>query len=150
MRYLAVFMALLLTLAPASVAAQYVRYRLPDGRRCTVAAQTYQCFDLPEYQQLLHIDEDLRHYTELSEIAERRVTLLTQSTENLRLALDASQRNVTLLEAERVRLTALWEEENRLRHEAEERPEWDWIPWTLAGGFAIATLVLGIILGVAL
>lgn len=149
MRYLAVVMAFLIVFSPAVAAGQdYVRFRLPEGHRCTVAAETYQCFDLGEYTELLHIDEDLRHLTELHAADLARIEALSHAADELRLSLDLTRANVETLEAERTRLTHLWEEENRLRHEAENRPSLDWIPWTLAGGFAIATLVLGIVIGV--
>lgn len=149
MRYLAVLVAFLCVFTPAVAAGQeYTRFRLPEGRRCTVAGATYQCFDLGEYTELLHIDEDLRHLTELHTADLARIEALTHASDELRLSLDATRSSVETLEAERLRLTNMWEEENRLRHEAENRPDWSWIPWTLAGGFAIATLVLGIVVGV--
>lgn len=149
MRILAVLIALLMLAMPALAHGQeYVRFRLPAGHRCTVAAETYQCFNLGEYTELLHIDEDLRHLTELHALDLARIEALTQASDELRLSLTSVRANVETLEADRIRLTRMWEEENRLRHEAENRPEWDWVPWTIAGGFAIATLVLGIIVGV--
>lgn len=148
MRSLVVLFLFLAMLIPSVAQGQYVRFRLPDGHRCAVAAQTYQCFDLGEYTELLHMDEDLRHLTELHAADLARIESLTHASDELRLSLDATRANVETLEAERLRLTTMWEEENRLRHEAENRPDWNWIPWTIAGGFAIATLILGIIVGV--
>ena len=148
MRSLIVLLLFLLVFTPALAQGQYVRFRLPDGHRCSVAAQTYQCFDLGEYTELLHMDEDLRYFTEVHEADLARIEALTHASDELRLSLDSTRANIETLEAERLRLTNMWEEENRLRHEAENRPDWDWVPWTIAGGFAIATLVLGIVVGV--
>lgn len=146
--YVLTFLAINLVCLPTQ-AQEYTRYRLPLGRRCTVGTTTYQCFDLPEYRELLLMDSDLHlavenHVTDVSRIAS-----LTLATDELRLALNDAEAARTLLEAERVRLAAMWEEENRLRHEAENRPTFDWIPWTIAGGLAISTLILAIIVGVS-
>lgn len=149
MRWFATALLLVLMFLPSMAASQeYVRYRLPAGHRCTVAAETYQCFNLGEYVELLHLDDDLRHLTEVHVADVARVEALTTASTELQLALDTANSSLTVLEAERVRLEALWAEENRLRNEAENRPDWSWIPWTLAGGFAIATLVLGLVVGV--
>lgn len=127
---------------------EYLRYRLPQGRRLTVSGETYQGFNLGEYRELLHMDNDLRELTATHALDLNRIDELTSATVSLRAALEAANRQVAILEDERTRLTSLWEEENRLRIEAEEAPDWSWIPWTLAGGFAISTIVLAIIVGI--
>lgn len=149
MRAIIVSLVLFICLVPAVAEGQtYDRFRLPEGRRCSVAAEVYQCYNLGEYRELLHIDEDLRHLTELHATDLERIAALTEASTELRLSLEATQANVTLLEAERVRLREMWTEENRLRREAENRPTWDWLPWTLTAVFAIATLILAIVVGV--
>lgn len=149
MRHIAILLAFLAVFMPAMASGQEItRFRLPEGRRCTVAAEVYQCYNLGEFRELLHIDADLRHLTEQHTLDLARIEALTQADSELRLSLTTTREMVTTLEAERTRLTEMWEEENRLRHEAENRPDWSWLPWTLAAGFAIATLVLGIVVGV--
>ena len=126
----------------------YVRYRLPPGRRLTVSGETFQGFNLGEYRELLHMDNDLRELTATHDLDLARISALTVTTAELRSALGVCNAQVHLLDADRSRITALWEEENRLRIAAEEANDWVWVPWTLAGGFAIATVVLGIIVGI--
>lgn len=147
MRYL-IIVALVILLPSVAVGQEYERYRLPLGRRCSVATDTFQCFNLDEYRELLLMDEDLRYLNGLHSADIERIVVLTHASDELTASLEAANSSLSLLEAERLRLNALWEEENRLRHEAENRPDWNWIPWTLAGGFAIATAVLAIIVGV--
>lgn len=133
----------------SSASAQTIsRFRLPAGRRLSVMGETYQGFVLSEYTELLHMDEDLRFLTEAHSADLARVHELETAYSSLNDALGTCAEQVTLLGTERTRLTALWEEEHRLRVEAESRPDWSWIPWSLAGGLAISTLVLGIIVGV--
>lgn len=149
MRQAAVIFALLIALTPSLVLGQeYERYRLPLGRRCVVLSQTYQCFNLEEYRELLLMDEDLRYLNRLHTADVARISSLTHAADELTLSLESANSSISLLEAERLRLNSMWEEENRLRHEAENRPDWNWIPWTLAGGFAIATVILSVIVGV--
>lgn len=147
MRYLAIFLVIATLLPDLAFGQEYERYRLPLGRRCSLAAETYQCFNLDEYRELLLMDDDLRNLDRLHAADIQRLTLLTHASEELTASLEAANSSIELLESERLRLSAMWEEENRLRHEAENRPDWNWIPWTLAGGLAIAVVVLGLILG---
>jgi hypothetical protein len=131
---------------PAS-AQEYDIYRLPEGRRCSTNNGTFQCYNLEEYRELLHIDEDLRLAVETHTVDLERIAQLTLAAEELRIALTSAESNITLLEAERTRLRELWNEENRLRHEAEAGDDLAWLPWTLAGGFAISTVILALIVG---
>lgn len=149
MRYLVIFLVLTTTFLPdLAFGQEYERYRLPLGRRCSLASETYQCFNLDEYRELLLMDEDLRNLDRLHAADIQRLVLLTNASEELTASLESANSTIELLESERLRLTAMWEEENRLRHEAENRPDWNWIPWTLAGGLAIAVVVLSLILGI--
>lgn len=148
MRLAHILLVLLLLLPSGAAAQQYERFRLPEGRRCAVATETYQCFNLGEYVELLHMDEDLRHLTQLHVSDLERIEALTAAATELQAAIDSADSQILTLSQERTRLTQLWEEENRLRHEAENRPEWDWIPWTLAGGLAVSTIILALIVGI--
>lgn len=123
------------------------RFRLPPGIRCQQSGQTYQCFNLGEYQALLQIDEDLRFLTEAHAADLARVDSLTHASDELQLSLDAATRQIVTLTAERTRLTTQWQEADRALRDLQNRPDWSWIPWTLAAAFAITTLVLGLILG---
>jgi DNA anti-recombination protein RmuC len=148
MRLVSFVLVLLLALPSVAFAQQYERFRLPEGRRCTVATETYQCFNLGEYTELLHMDEDLRHATEVHVTDLERIAELTAATTEFQAALTAAESQIETLTEVRTQLTQAWEEESRLRHEAENRPEWDWIPWTLAGGLAVSTIILALIVGI--
>lgn len=129
----------------------YERYRLPEGRRCIVDGVTYQCFALDEYVELLEMDVDLRFYDEAYPQANQRISLLEESEAQLRLALESAESEIQILEEERTRLINNWQEENRLRLEAENRPDLgSWIAWGLAAVEAVAVVILSVVLGVTL
>jgi hypothetical protein len=140
---------LLICLVPSTLAAQqYTRFRLPEGTRLTVNGTTYQGFTLTEYTELLRIDEDLSYLTQRTENLTNQITALTNSSTHLRLAITLCDDQKQILFNERLRVSILLREENRLRLEAENATSWNWIPWSLAAGLAITTTILGIILGV--
>lgn len=146
-----VFVSLLIfftIFASATASAQeYTRFRLPDGRRLTVAGETFQGFNLGEYTELLRMDEALRTLTELHDTDLARIEALTTASAEWRGAFNTCDSALEISQTERARLLRQLEEENRRRHEAENAPNLSWIPWTLAGGFAISTAVLALIVG---
>lgn len=145
----AIVLVVILLLPSAALGQEYVRFRLPEGRRCTVAAEQYQCFNLGEYTELLHMDEDLRHITDLHANDLARIDSLVHATDALNDAIGAANRSRAILEAENARLSSALQEELRLRQDAEAAPDWAWVPWAIAGGLAISTLVLGLIVGLS-
>lgn len=149
MRFLAVIMAVLLAFTPTVVYAQdsYTRFRLPAGHACVVGGERFQCYNLGEVTEMLHMDEDLhnlvlQHTNDLAQI----VTLTAQA-HDLQLAQDAALSQVTTLQAERDRLTQQWEQADAALRAAQNAPDWSWVPWTIAAAFAVSTLVLGLVVG---
>lgn len=143
---------LALTTSIEGVAAQdagtYTRFRLPDGRRATLNNETLQCFTLNEYVQLLDMDLSLRTLTSQTELQASEITLLRHEGDSLRLSLSSLTEAVTQAQSSRDSMYELWVQENRRRHELEEAPSLAWIPWTLTGVFAVATVALGVALGI--
>lgn len=150
MRAFVNFLIFLAVLTPSVASGQtYTRYRLPAGVRLSVASRTYQAYTLGEYRELLQIDEDLHNLTELHDADLARITALETASTELRQALTACSDQLPILETERTRLTNLWQEESRRRHELEQASSWQWVPWAIAGGFFISTVVLSVIVGVS-
>jgi len=135
--------------APGMAMAQdtITRFRLPAGIRCQSSGQTYQCFNLGEYQALLQIDEDLRFLTNAHTADLAQIAALSHASDELHLSLDAATSQITTLTAERTRLTQQWEQADAALRQAQNQPDWSWIPWSLAAAFAVTTIVLGLILG---
>ncbi len=134
---------------PAFDPETYERYRLPEGRRCEVDGETFQCFNLEEYRELLFMDNDLRYYDEAWPRAQSQIEHLGNVADQLRLALTASEAALAVLSQERDRLLDRWTEENRLRLAAENRPVLGSpLAWALAAGEAIVIVILlGVITG---
>lgn len=147
--FVSTLLALAILCVCSPVAAQtYTRYRLPLGTRLTVSGEIYQAFLINEYAELLHMDEDLRFLTEAHENDQLRLNELNTAHTELTTAFRLSEEQLEILTTERTRLNAALAEERRLRIEAENRPDWNWIPWSLSAGLAISTLVLAVIVGV--
>lgn len=148
-KFIAFVLVLTMTFMSCGAAAQdtITRFRLPPGIRCQQSGQTYQCFNLGEYQALLQIDEDLHFLTDAHTADLAQIASLTHADDELHLSLDAASSQIATLTAERTRLTQQWQEADQALREAQNRPDWSWIPWSLAAAFAVTTIVLGLILG---
>jgi hypothetical protein len=125
----------------------YERYRLPEGRRCVVAGDTFQCFTLAEYVELLEMDVDLRFYAPAYEVSQSLAVSLGSVAVQLNLEIDAATEQIATLSEERSRLLNQWTEENRLRLEAENRPVLgSFVGWGLAAAGAVVIAVLSIVM----
>lgn len=139
-------LALLLALTIASSAQAQ---SFPTGSPCLQAGVRHQCYDLENYRLLLQFNEELT-------LSRQRVSLLTERLEiaqrvstSLQRAVDAQETQISTLSQERDRLFERWQEENRLRHEAENMPDFmSWLGWGIAAA-AVAAL-LGMILAASL
>jgi hypothetical protein len=128
----------------------YERYVLPEGRRCTVDGETFQCFNLGEYKLLLEMDYNLRYLEPAYANALARIEVYKRIVTNLMVALDAANEQIDTLQIERDRLYNQWSDENRKRFEVENRPVLgNWLPWSIAAGegVVIITLLLALVFG---
>lgn len=136
---------LLISTSSYSYAQVDIHY-LPQGTRCTVGGVTYQCFSLEEYKELLRIDVRLfTANTELTllqqEIASyaRQVTLLEQT-------LLIRDRQLERSHTELDRLLTMWEEENKLRLEAENRTSLgSFVAWGLSALEAVVIFTMAVL-----
>lgn len=148
-RFASILMCWLLVLQTNVAFSQtYERYRLPAGSRLTVGTQTYQGFNLGEYQELLRMDADLRHLTALTGLLTSQNQALQQTITALRGTAELDATSIQLLTTDRDRLREQWQRERDLRLELENRPDWSWLGWVVAGAFAVATIVLAFVVGV--
>jgi hypothetical protein len=132
---------------PAFDPVTYIRYHLPEGTRCEVGGETFQCFSLEEYRQLLEMDVDLQFYDEAYPIAQQTIVNLGNLADELRLALRSADSQVATLTVENNRLLYKWTKENRLRLEAENRPMLgSWVAWGLAATEAVVITILSLVL----
>jgi len=125
--------------------------RFPDHTTIVVDGVRYEGFDLEGFRQLLLIDADLLYATRFIVLLQEEIATLVEEGDLLREVIAESQLQIETLQAERDRLRAKWEEENRLRLDCENSPDFlSWAGWGLAGAFSVATLVLGLVVGFAL
>ncbi len=137
---------LILCITTKATAQEYHRYRLPPGSRCGNS----QCFSLTEYQDLLRMDSDLRFAISHSEQLRLQVDTLSAAVVDLQNGFMASQTNADLMRQERDRLLERWESAQvELNSVNNQTDIMEIIAWALAGGFAVTTLVLGLIVGVS-
>lgn len=136
---------LLVFLFPSMLIAQE-RYRLPDGTRTQVDGVTMQCFVFEEYRTLRLMDVELQAFYEASELWSRRLELLQERNENLTAQLLLANEAREVLQEAWTRTYEKWEEENRLRHEAQNKPNLSAaVGWGLAIVFMVVSLTLGVV-----
>jgi hypothetical protein len=146
MKILLVLLACL-SLASVASAQTYTPHRLPNGTRLAVAGQTYQGFNIGEYQELLRLDSDWYYLSILTVNQQNQIASLQTVIENQTSALEVSASEITLLQTERTRLLTEWQEADaRLVAEMNKTNLFEIIGWSLAGGFALSTIILTLIL----
>lgn len=129
------------------VAGARERYRLPAGQRLTTAQGTFQGYTLEDFKVLLKMDVDLESFSEQIPKYIKLQENLTKLNVNLNEQLQLVNKNVKILQDERLRLTKKWTEENRLRHLAENKVSWTtWFAWGAAGVATLVAAILGVIL----
>lgn len=142
---------MIVTWAVAADAHAQPSERFPDSTTIQVNGERHEAFNLGGFAELLRIDAELAYCEAVS--ANLKDSLHSQEEANIALmqAVEAADAQIETLQVERTRLVSRWEDENRRRLEAENRPSiGSWVGWGLAGAFGVATLVLSLVLGVAL
>lgn len=76
-------------------------------------------------------------------LLEDKVASLDESVTNLKKIIELKDYSMGICGVENKRLFELWKKENKLRHEAENRPRFgSWLSWGIAGGATIAAVVM--------
>lgn len=118
--------------------------RFPDHVTTFIDNERHEAFDLGGFQELLRIDADLEYLAEVNANLASQVDVQAARILELETALREAEESLELMITERDRLRGMWEEENRLRLEAEYSLNADGVVgWVLAGVGLVATLVLG-------
>lgn len=94
------------------------------------------------------MDTDLQFYTKLVEDFKIMIPKLENTNALKDKQLKQKDVQIDILEKDRQRLFEKWKEDNRLRHECEEKSKWgSWIAWGTAGVATVVAIVLGVYLG---
>jgi len=119
--------------------------KIPTGKPCTVKGERYQCFTLDEMKELLLLDQELTHFETQYINMFKKVSLLENQLKLKDVQIYELEDQKLVLKGERDRLYSKWEEENRLRLKAENKPKFgNPIAWGLAGTFLLSTIGLSL------
>jgi hypothetical protein len=131
---------LLAVLLPANVAAQPLAPKLlPLGRKLQVDHGIFKCFDLPEWKLALSLDDELFRARPKIILLEEKLDLQTEQIEGLTTIRMSLENDLELTKGEVVKMTGLWEEENKARHLAEASRDW-WRTAAIAAGGVVVTM----------
>lgn len=114
-----------------------------DSVKHEIAGEKYQCFTLSGTKDLINIYNEREHCFEQEAILEDALGLKLQKIAALEEIVKIKTESVDTLNFENNRLFLQWTEENKLRHEAEQKPQFgSWVAWGTAGVFVVTTAVL--------
>lgn len=120
---------------------------LPAGSYVKANGKELRAYTLEEFKIVLHIYADYKvWYGQIPKLQDQ-VSKLEELVQNHKQQLELVDKNVKVLEGERDRLTKKWAEENKLRHECENKPAFgSWFAWGSAGALGLVATVLAVIL----
>lgn len=132
--------------ANISTAAAQPSERFPTSVTLMIDEERHEAFDFFGFVELLHIDEDLRAAEAANALLNIQMGELRLSLTSQQEAYAAAESQYQLCQAERARLFTMWEEENKLRHEAENEPSpMLWLGWASAGVLGALSIVLAVL-----
>jgi hypothetical protein len=123
--------------------------KLPSGIPCEVDGTRYQCFTLDEMKELLMLENELRYFETNYIQMFKKVSLLEDENLLLKGQVFSLGEDNDLLKLDRERIFLKWEEENKLRLEAENKPNFgNPIAWGIV--VVEASVIIGLILAMVL
>jgi hypothetical protein len=145
-RFLSGILVALLASSPALGQARPL-YKLPAGVRLQTPQGTFQGYSLEEMKTLLKMDVDLESFeTQLPKI-KSALESAEKAIQAQEIMLKSKDAQIDLLKQDQTRLTEKWSQENKLRHECENKPKFgSWIAWGTAAVLGATALALGITL----
>lgn len=133
--------AMLIASSTASASAQSSA-RFPEYRYITEGEEIYGAFDLGGFKELLRIDADLMLAEAELENTKERLEHLSEALRHYREVVEISNSSLTSLQDYTQTLFAKWEEENKKRHLAENKPNTlALVSWPIAVALAIVVAV---------
>ena len=123
--------------------------KLPSGIPCTVDGTRYQCFTLDEMKDLLMLENELRFFETNYINMFKKVSLLEDENRLLKGQVFSTEQQLSIMTIDRDRIFLKWEEENELRLQLENKPNFgNPIAWGIVG--VEASVIIGLILGMVL
>jgi hypothetical protein len=121
--------------------------KFPKGKRLKTSQGTFQGYTLEEMKVLLKIDAEYRLCFGQTPIYIKLINDYKELNENKAKQLKLLKNQIQILNQDRDRITKKWTEENRLRHECENKPNFgSWLSWGIAAATTATAAVLAGIL----
>lgn len=147
MRFLILILISLLIVPPALSLAHPPLFRLPEGKRVEVSGEILQGYTLSEMKILLKMDVDLESFSEQLPKIKAALDAAEKALKAKDVMLESKDKQISLLVQDRDRITEKWSQENKLRHECENKPKFgSWIAWGIAAVLGATAIALGITL----
>ena len=117
--------------------------KMPKGTSLTVQGTNYRGFTFDEYKELAHIYTDYMQWGQKIPLLQNQIDQATLLSENQTRQIVFMAKDHKLLMDENTKLFEQWKQENRLRHEAENRPWYgNWVAWGVAAAVTVAAATL--------
>jgi hypothetical protein len=119
---------------------------LPDGERINPGAGDpleKQCYSSSAFIQLLELDNNHSACLKSNARLKEAEGYYKEIQLNLKKVIEAKDDNILILKKDNDRIHKMWKDENRKRHEAENKPNiGSWLGWSIAGVSTVAVAVL--------
>lgn len=114
---------------------------LPDREFTTDGDISYMSFDIVNSRKLLAQISCGSYFKKTSSILEKKLVIAAGAVEAYKDINTAQTEKINFLQDDRKRVVAMWQEENKKRHEAENKPSYVWLA---ASVLAVTTLAFGV------
>lgn len=115
---------------------------VPDREFTTDGDISYMSFDIVNSKKLLTKLACGSYFKDKSVIQGRKLVIAEDATEAYKGINSAQTKKINFLQDDRSRVVKMWQDENKKRHAAENKPAYGWMA---AGVLAITTLTLGVV-----
>jgi hypothetical protein len=121
---------------------------LPAGNRLVLPQGTFHGYSLDEMKIVLKIEASYRALAGQVIEYDKLVKNITELSNNRAKQIELLKNQVEIVKKDRDRITAKWTEDNRLRHECENKPAFgSWVSWGVAAAAtAVAVVLTGVLL----
>ena len=122
--------------------------KFPAGKRIKIEGVELKCYAVPEYKKLMGTHKSLSTCTTKEKLLKQKIANLEKQINAYGKIATLHVNSISILTKDRDRLFGLWEEENKKRHIAENKPQFgSWVSWGTAGTMtAVAGVLLAVIL----
>lgn len=118
---------------------------LPPGKRLNIGGETYQCYNFDEQKKIFGLEFDLGFCNRSKQLLEEKLKIQINTIDDLTKTVESQRHDINILTSRSNRLQEMWEQENKKRLEAENKPNYGGLSWLVIAG--IGAMVGGITVG---